>query len=208
MISEYGESKAVWLIRHAHRQPARAGSYGNEIALTEEGLKSAFSLGKQFSFIEEIHSSPLLRCLQTAQEILKGTGGQRKTIFTSSYLGDPGPFIKDTQSSGPLFLERSIEEIAFSVVSGETLPGMYPLKEGAKRLMSYLKSAKQSPCFMISHDIVICLLCCFLFDSKDVAYYMPHFLEGIKIDFALRSISCRAQERVMTASEWSCLYSF
>ena len=172
----------VKILRHGEREEHKKGSFGHDLQLTEKGRQEAFCLGQsmrdQLSF--DIHTSPILRCVQTAEEILRGAGKGR--IILSNVLGDPGPFVTDCTRAGPVFLEKSVEEIAQALVNQETLPGLSSLEKGANIFLSYISQVNHFPCLMISHDIIICLLACFLSKSKDVKGYMPGFLEGFSIE--------------------------
>ena len=173
---------SILILRHGHRQEHRAGSFGHDLELTEKGRAESFALGKLIPphLLIEIHTSPVLRCVQTAGEILRGAHQNRQVTF-SHILGDPGPFIDDCNKAGSLFLEHSMKEMAQMMMSGQTLPGMRSLKEGVSIFLDYVSQVKNFPCLMISHDIIICLLSCYFMKSKDVEYHMPDFLEGFSI---------------------------
>ena len=173
---------SILILRHAHRKEHTQGSFGHDLELTEKGRQHSFCLGQLISNgpLIEIHTSPVLRCVQTAEEILKGAN-QKRQIVTSKILGDPGPFIADCKKAGPLFLERSIEEIAHALVNGRKLSGMRSLEEGARIFLNHIFQFKHFPCVMISHDIIICLLECFLLKSKNIKDHMPDFLEGFSM---------------------------
>lgn len=175
-------SNIIKILRHGEREKHKKGSFGHDLQLTEKGRQEAFALGQsmrdQIPF--DIHTSPILRCVQTAEEILRGAGCKGRIIL-SSVLGDPGPFVTDCARAGPIFLEKSVEEIAEALVNQETLPGLSSLEKGADVFFNYLSQLQHFPCLMISHDIIICLLACFLAKSKDVKKHMPGFLEGFSV---------------------------
>lgn len=177
-------------MRHGHRIEARQGSFGNDLALTLEGKKASENLGAQSKVLwGEVHTSPILRCVQTSEEILKGAH-QTIPIMTTKVLGDPGPFIEDPEIAGPVFLEKPLLQIAQTLVDGKTrIPGMRSLEEGGKLFLEYVLKVKYFPCLMITHDIVICLLCCFFLESNEVHKYLPAFLEGFVLDVKTKKVN-------------------
>jgi hypothetical protein len=180
----------ILVLRHGHRQEINQGSFGEKIELTSEGKITSQRLGRAFSTIPfgEIHSSPILRCVQTAEAWRQGSE-QDIQIYLSTVLGDPGPFVSDTAQAGPFFLESSLEQIAQLLVNGNSLPGMRSIEDGAKLFVNYALSVKLFPCLMITHDIVICLLCCYFFGSCEVQKYLPGFLQGFLMDLDSNKIS-------------------
>lgn len=188
------QRQGIAVIRHGHREPFQPRSFGNNLGLTAEGRESSFSLGANMAHISfgEMHTSPILRCLETTEEILKGLG-KRVDIFKTQVLGDPGPFIEDPILAGPIFLEKSLSEIVQAIVNGERLPGMRSLQEGGYIFLKYLSQVKRFPCLMVSHDSLICLLCCFFFESKNVDVFMPNFLEGFFLSIEEKQLSIQFQ---------------
>lgn len=178
-----GRKQTVIILRHAHRSPFLPKSLGNDVKLTVKGKREARMLGRSFAQIPlgKVYTSPLRRCIQTIEELLKGAQ-QAPPIIQSKMLGDPGLFIEDPQQVKTIFLENTIQEIAQTIVNGQTLPGMRSLAEGGKLFLESVRQIKCFPCLMITHDIIICLLCCFFFRSKNVQKYLPGFLEGVSIE--------------------------
>lgn len=174
--------KSLLLLRHGHREKHQKNSFGNELPLTLEGKQTSFSLGQSIGelIIGECHTSPLLRCVQTAEKILEGSN-QNYEIKYSNVLGDPGPFISDPVEAGPLFLETPLESIAQAIVDHQKLPGMRTLEEGSHIFLRHVLQVDKFPCIMISHDIIISLLCCFFFKSDNAQEFMPNYLEGLSI---------------------------
>lgn len=89
-------SKRLLIVRHAERPQIEDGEVGNDLCLTEAGVQAtrcfASTLGPE---IVAIQSSPILRCMQTAQLIAESHGYARENIKTSHLLGDPGFSIAD-----------------------------------------------------------------------------------------------------------------
>jgi broad specificity phosphatase PhoE len=189
------QPQTIVVLRHAHRHLSSATTFGNEQPLSRKGVKEAFFLGKQIADIswKEIHTSPLIRCVQTSEKLMEGTGRSIPMIRTN-LLGDPGIFIDDPQKAGAHFLKRPWIEIAQEIAAKKKLPGIRSLKEGSQLFIDYTLKMPQFPSLMVSHDIIICLLCCYFFESTDVKKFVPGFLEGFSLSLDPLTI-CFRQER-------------
>lgn len=166
----------ILLLRHAERAPFKAGSFGHDCPLTPKGREDSEKAGEILGKFQwgEIHSSPLIRCAETAHCFLKGAQQQLPVQF-STLLGDPGVFVSDPVLAGRYFLENSTLEIMNKMLSSEHIPGMRSLKEGALLFINYLKTIRFFPCLMITHDIIIALLKSYFFETPA---QIPMFLDG------------------------------
>jgi len=175
--------KVIAIIRHAERFQVAKGTHGVDVSLTPQGVKDSELLGQSLMEISltNVHTSPISRCIHTSEELLKGSG-KSHSIDQQTALGMPGPFIADTDLAGPVFLEKSLLEIAKSVAEGEKVPGMWTLAEGSKVFLDYALQVQGQATLMVSHDIIIALLNSFLFEDKNVEKYMPDFLGGFFIE--------------------------
>ena len=125
------------VIRHAEREKIPAGTFGHDVSLTAQGSRAAEQLGEALSEKRTIGaaSSPVPRCVQTGEAILRGAGSSLE-VATDRRLGDPGPFVVNAEISGPLFLELPVLEIARGQLQETTpLPGMRPTPEGVDMLL-------------------------------------------------------------------------
>ena len=96
------------VIRHAEREEIQTGTFGYHVALNAQGISSAQQLGAALSERRNIAdiatvSSPVPRCVQTAEAILLSAGCSTG-VSTDRRLGDPGAFILEPKSQGPFFL--------------------------------------------------------------------------------------------------------
>ncbi len=175
--------KLIIVIRHAERYHAKKGTFGEEIPLTFRGRKASELLGKTIAEIPvpKIHTSPVLRCVNTAKELRRGSR-QKSLIEETKVLGDPGPFTADPKEAGPIFLTKPLLEIAQAIADGEAVPGMRGLSAGSKLFLNYALGVSAQLTLMITHDVIISLLCSFLFEDRDVKKYIPNFLEGFIIE--------------------------
>jgi hypothetical protein len=176
----FDQGKHILFLRHAERHSFKPGSFGHDTRLTTKGKKDAEKVGKNLGKFQwgEIHSSPLIRCEETALSFMKGAK-QELPIRYSKYLGDPGVFVEDPETAGGYFFESSIIDIINDLVSSRPIPGMRSLKEGALLFINYLKTIQLFPCLIITHDIIIALLKSYFFNTPP---QIPQFLGGFFIE--------------------------
>ena len=172
------------VIRHAEREEIPAGTYGYDVILTDHGRRTAKQLGTTMSEkrMMTVISSPVPRCVHTAQQILHGAGSS-SGVVTDRRLGDSGAFMIDPEIAGPLFLEVSIPEIARRQLQDDAPPpGMRPTNEGVSILLdlvaSYLNSNGQLNVF-VAHDVILGVLVGSIFRLSVEQVGWPAFLEGL-----------------------------
>lgn len=180
----FEKGKQILILRHGERPSSPQGSFGHEISLTPQGKLDSERAGEKLQRIHwgEIHSSPILRCQETARSFLKGAK-QDTPIYLSSHLGDPGVFVSKPAIAGSYFMNKTTRQMIDAMYSGESIPGIRSIKEGCLLFIEYLKTIKQFPCIMFSHDIIIALLKSYFFNAPP---QLPSFLDGFCIDNFLR----------------------
>ncbi len=114
-------------------------------------------------------SSPVPKCVQTAQALLRSTGSSVE-VATDRRLGGPGAFVVDAEVAGPLFLELPIPEIApRQLHDSASLPGMRPTSEGVEMLLDLvtlpLRNEGQLHVF-VAHDIILSVFVASIFRSS------------------------------------------
>jgi len=172
------------LIRHAERPEFAAGDFGYSVAITESGSKRASELGRALGpRLGRMITSPVPRCVQTAEAILKGDGRpiSEKPVL-DRLLGDPGVWISDGQLAGGAFLQLGPQGVVTRQISGELMPGMTPLAEGVERLLNLLCSGPLDDGKIdvyVSHDAVLAPLLSVLLATCDMTTIWPIFLEGM-----------------------------
>lgn len=172
------------VIRHAEREEIPAGTFGHDVNLTAEGTRAAEQLGAALSgdWALSLLSSPVPRCVQTAQALLRGAGSSGM-VRTDSRLGGPGAFIVDPETAGPLFLELPIPEIARRQLRDATpLPGMRPTSEGVEMLLDLVTSPLGSEGkihVFVTHDIILSVFVAALYGKDVDEIGWPDFLEGL-----------------------------
>jgi broad specificity phosphatase PhoE len=180
----FEKGRHILLLRHGHRHEIPAGSFGDEVALTDEGRKASESLGRKLGKVQwgEVQSSPLVRCLETATHFLKGAG-QNIPVQQSTLLGNPGPFVSNPDMAGPIFLNNTLREIMNKIALGEPIPGIRSLQEGGVLFEKHLKTIKKFPCLMFSHDMIIALLNAYFNNSNQLLERLPDYLDGFCLQF-------------------------
>ena len=176
---------ASLVIRHAEREPIPAGTFGFDVALTADGVAAAERLGAALSALRTITviSSPVPRCVQTGEAMLRSSGSPAATVATDRRLGDPGAFIADPEVSGPLFLELSIHEIARrQLEDADPPPGMRPTSEGVDILLDMTtgnlgESGRLNVC--VTHDVILAVLAASLLRQPLDATGWPAYLDGL-----------------------------
>ena len=170
----------VKLIRHAERPPLPAGSPGDTLALTSEGVRAAREFGGTLGGrLGRVVSSPVLRCVQTAEAILNGAGASRPCL-TDRRLGNPGAWVADGVLVGPSFLMHGAEAVVRQQLRGP-VDGMRSLEEGVRMLLQCLfaiPTLDGSVDVFVSHDAVIAPLVGVLIGTQEVEDVWPHFLES------------------------------
>jgi broad specificity phosphatase PhoE len=152
------EHKISLLFRHADRDDIPQGSFGNEVLLNEKGKQNAISFGESLSKrkLNKIFTSPVGRCVQTAEFLVKGYGRSIEIIETTA-LGAPGLHINDEKIAGEFYLQYGFDEMYQRFMKGEEVPGITNIDELNYRMTSFLKenSSKNGTTIFITHDMLI-----------------------------------------------------
>lgn len=150
--------KISLLLRHADRDDIPNGSFGNEILLNEKGKQNAQTFGEKLAErkINRIFTSPVGRCIQTAECITKGYGSSIEIIETTS-LGAPGLHITNEKIAGEYFLQHGFDEMYKRFMQGETIPGIPNINELNHRITNFIKenSNENGTTIFITHDMLI-----------------------------------------------------
>ena len=171
------------LLRHAERDSLPDGDAGNAVKITEEGRRLAEYLGSALGArLRTLHSSPVLRCLQTAEAVREGAKAELP-IQSNRLLGDPGIFVRDGDLAWQNWVALGHAGVMQWLISGqERLPGMAAPKPAAHALVRHMVSLAGNEVgihLFVTHDSVLAevvgRLLRPIIDSADG----PHFLEGL-----------------------------
>ena len=179
-------AKKVLFIRHTERYAIEEGDIGNDINITPNGKIMAINFGKLLrnEKITKIYTSPVKRCVHTAEKIAEGYEQDVK-IIPSSMLGEPSAYIKDYKIAYKHFSDYSFFEGYLRLIEGKKRHGFYTLQEGSEKLDDFFKksSSKNGLTLYISHDIVIMY---YIFFKTQRIYSEENwldFLDGITLSF-------------------------
>ena len=168
-----------YLIRHAEKLNGSVHA-----KLTQKGLNDSFIYGQNLKLksidIDKIISSPIERCMQTAEQISKGYGDIK--IEKSTLLGDPGIFVGNGDKAMEIFNRYSLVDIINMQLQKKELNGFNQIDIATESLLSFMKSQTENILY-ISHDAIITPFICFLgniysIDEGNIVDY----LEGYDVD--------------------------
>lgn len=152
------DSKLAMLIRHADRERIPDGEFGNEIPINEEGKMNAIALGEklQGQHVNRIFTSPIHRCIQTAEQIIIGYN-QKLEITISKSLGDPGLHIEDELVAGEFYLKHGFDELYKRFIERENIPGVTSPSNYHAAMTKFLKENTTEPglTIFVTHDSLI-----------------------------------------------------
>jgi len=159
IMKQYSErGKISLLIRHADRNKIPEGAFGNEILLNEKGKEHALNFGKELSNlkINRIFTSPVGRCVQTAECIAKGYG-KPLVIEETTALGAPGLHIADEKIAGDFFLTEGFEKLYRRIINDIEIPGITETKQFKKLMTSFLaeNTKENGITLFVTHDLLI-----------------------------------------------------
>lgn len=153
-----GNKKISLLLRHADRDEIPQGSFGNEIVLNEKGKQNAQSFGKKLSEskINRIFTSPVERCVQTAEFMTKGYGRSIEIIETTA-LGAPGLHITDEKIAGEFYLQYGFDEMYKRFIQDKEIPGIPNINELNNRITKFItkNTTTNGTTIFITHDMLI-----------------------------------------------------
>jgi len=159
IFKHYNEAnKLSLLIRHGDRDSIPNGSFGNEVLLNEKGKQNSIEFGKGLIDLKvnKILTSPVSRCIQTAEHIVKGYGKNIDIIETTA-LGAPGLHINDEKIAGEFFLKYGFDEMYRRFLNGESIPGIPSANEINQSINNFIDTNTDSNgiTIFVSHDMLI-----------------------------------------------------
>ena len=178
------QADVALVLRHAERHAIPSGTFGTDVTLTERGTNSAEHLGALLASrtLGRIASSPVLRCIQTARAILRGSA-RSAVLECDRTLGDHGPFVVDSEIAGRLFLEIGIYELVRrQLAESDPLPGMRSTCEGVQLLLGLVAHGLESQGRLdihVTHDAILAVLVAWLSGLPVEEIEWPDYLDGL-----------------------------
>lgn len=170
------------LLRHSVRDHLPPGDAGHALPITNVGRRLARELGEILrGRLRTLHTSPLSRCVQTAEELRDGVGEDR-SIETDRLLGDPGVYVIDGQRAWSNWERLGHEGVMRHLVSeSDALPGMARPDEAARLLVSHMLAvAGEEPGVhvFITHDSLVTATAARILGQPLGVDDWPWYLEG------------------------------
>jgi len=177
------------ILRHSIRQDIE----GKEAQLTREGVKIAELFGKGLgSSIGNISTSPIQRCIDTCNEIIKGynkTHLEYKSPVLQSRMLQM-PHVKNIQESNETWEKLGMEGMFDAFANNTYMPGIYDLETSVNRILDYIfetGNEKNTIDIYCTHDFQLSMLLLYhnekkyefkqiLFSGDDT---WPFMLEGM-----------------------------
>lgn len=182
------EHKLSLLIRHADKDEIPKGSFGNDVLLNKKGKQNAQSFGNKLSErkINSILTSPIGRCVQTAEFIKKGCGSSSIEIIETEKLGNPGLHIIDKKEVGVFFHKHerprdAIDEMYGKFIQGKKVPGIPSANELNHRVTTFIEenTTQTGITIFITHDMLIAFCRYSLDKTNHTKDWGMNFLSGL-----------------------------
>ncbi len=149
------------IIRHGEREQIVSGDSGRMVDLTDNGKRISKLFGERcvLERIENIYSSPILRCIRTSECIASGANQNDIKIQEDHLLGDPGCYVIDKVKGGQTFREWGNKKTVMTFIKEGTLPGFRSLDKGSTLLLENIinkfPDGKNKCNIFISHDAIV-----------------------------------------------------
>ena len=179
--------KTLLIIRHAERPAIQGGTVGNELALTSNGVRDTIRLAKSLPRkILSIESSPILRCIQTAELIAEHHKLPLTSIGRSNLLGDPGFIIADAELAWTNWVEKGAEAVNEHLLSGTSVwPGFRDLDEAVAQMRQsieeMLTESDDGVHVWVTHDTIVATFASRLQKTQLTLKEWPDYLGGLTI---------------------------
>ena len=148
--------------------------------------------------LRTLHTSPLPRCVQTAEALRSGAGVD-VPIVSDRLLGDPGVYVVDGRSASSCWRERGHEAVMRSLATGSAvLPGMADPNPAARLLLRHmLATAGSRPGLhlFITHDFVVTTTVSRLLGEPLGPEDWPWYLEGAFFHHTAGCVSTAYRDR-------------
>lgn len=174
-------------MRHAEKNIAKDFKDDSSQLLTLSGKEQAGDIGvyikEQSLRIDQVLSSPIERCIETAKCIVAEFDGQYEIKIANELVCDGrGVFVTDSQAADKNFVDTDPLEVLVKLQQGCEYPGMASPNDGANKLLSALMeefSTSNTHTLCISHDSILALFCNSLTNTIIDENNWFGYLEGI-----------------------------
>ena len=169
------------LTRHSIREEPTNRFATYDVPLTPEGVALAKAWGECLTRpIAGLFSSPVGRCVATAEAIAEGAGIDL-TISTQNTLVEPGSYVQDIGQVGGLFFKLGPIGFANKHLRNE-VRGVLSPQDGAVQLLRYLQQHQGqagSLSVHVTHDTILAAFIYYLRGEQDLEKdHWPWMMEG------------------------------
>lgn len=179
--------KRILIVRHAARPNILPNTVGNDVMLTDEGIEQSKLFASLINDrILSIRTSPIRRCIQTAELIAQTANFKLDYIEQSSLLGEPGFIIEDADLAWQHWLSKGHEVVNLYLLSGtESWDGFYDLNDSVENIFSDIKTLLSNSAngvhLWVTHDTILATLASRIGDSRLTLRDWPDFLGYLEI---------------------------
>jgi len=157
LLQPYSESdKISLLIRHSNRYDIQPGTDGIDVLLTEQGKINASKFGKSLSKyrVNKIITTPVQRCIETAEYIAKGYGKDIE-IIPSDIFG--GLHITDWKLAKDFLNTRGYDDWYQNIITDTPTPGIRSSAQYKDLMTNFLvkNTDNEGITIFVSHDVRI-----------------------------------------------------
>lgn len=177
------------LVRHAERPEIPEHSIGNDVLLTEKGKADTRLFSQRISGpVISIQSSPIKRCLQTAEIIANVVGLRSEDIIPNRDLGDPGFMINDGSEAWIHWQEKGHHRVKEYLLSGsEQWVGFADLDHAVagfdSRIRKQLSLYGEGVHIWVTHDTILATYASRIMPKRLEIAEWPQYLGFISVDF-------------------------
>ncbi|NBB79814.1 MAG: hypothetical protein GVY36_10255 [Verrucomicrobia bacterium] len=184
------------------------GEAGYTIPITKVGRELAHAMGVMLrGRLRTLHTSPILRCVQTAHELNIGSCAKLE-IKNDRLLGDPGIFVVDSSKAGATWKALGHEALMAHLVSEEDpLPGLANAGSATRFLAHHmLATAGSNPGVQVfcTHDSLVTATAAHLLGLPLTTEDWPWYLDGAFFWEDDNNLQIRYQKREATYSGKLC----
>lgn len=182
LLDEAPRERAVaLLLRHAARDES-IDPPPPHTPLTEVGRIATRELGLALGpTLRSVAHSPVLRCRETALQLLAGAGHERP-CNVDPLLGGPGAFVASERLASESFAALGVVGVMRTLMAGQDVAGFVPARVGAQTLLAHLVAslhdAEAGVLVFVTHDTLLAPTLAWLF-GPDVA--LPGYLAGLMV---------------------------
>lgn len=184
--------RLILFTRHSLRERSDGQGFASyQLPLTPKGRKLAKSWGRwlsdhlSYSLDVDSISSPIARCIDTAQLMQEGAGLQR-CITEQSLLVEPGSLVTEPEVAGVIFKEIGVLNFINRFLQGN-LEGTKNTYQGGLDLLSLFYQYQPKPgqlMLAVSHDTLLSAFLAVMLDVTEIDWNdWPKMMEGVFLWF-------------------------